>query len=84
MKDFSSDVIETSIELCADEVDPFAPHGEEVGSPLNRKEESTHCKEMDSKKFLGRGRRESRSRIYLAASVPEMIVCEVEKIILVN
>ena len=49
MKVSSSDVIETSIKPCADEVDPFSPHSEEVGSPLSRKEESPYFKEMDSK-----------------------------------
>ena len=44
----SLDAIETLIESNVDEVDPFVPYDEEVGSPLNGREKSFHSKEIDS------------------------------------
>ena len=34
LKVSSLHAIDTSIDSCADEVEPFVPHGEEVGFPL--------------------------------------------------
>ena len=52
----SLDMIETSMDSCADEVDPLIKHEEEVGSPLKGREEYLNPIQIYSKEssnFLG-------------------------------